>query len=146
MFAIFDAALVAENMVLAAEALGFGSLFVGRALPAFMSNPKLMETFKIPFGTLPITLLCIGYPDEDPPTRPRLPMETALFVDTYKDLQLDQIESAVNHMNEQFAEEGYYEKYMKTRRNWIEHVQSKLEAKPKKEETIAEGLKTLGFI
>lgn len=143
MFAIIDAALAAENMVLAAEELGLGSVFIGGAL----ANPRVVEILDIPKGVLPISLLCIGYPDEDPPIRPRLPLEVVLFVDSYKKLSRDELEKGINHMNKKLAEEGYYMKY--SRRSidfkWIDNVQRKLTGNEEQEEIFVKALKDLGF-
>ncbi len=66
LLSIVDAALAAENMTIAAECYGLGSLFIGSAL----ANQELTKTLKLPKGVLPLTLLCIGYPAEEPPIRP----------------------------------------------------------------------------
>ncbi|MCS7364615.1 MAG: nitroreductase family protein [archaeon GB-1867-035] len=143
MFAIIDAALAAENMVLAAEALGLGSVFIGSAL----ANPKVIEILNIPKGVLPISLLCIGYPDENPPIRPRLPLETVLFIDSYKQLSKTELEKSVNYMNEKLAEEGYYTKYSKrsTDFKWIDNVKRKLISDEKREKVFVKTLKDQGF-
>jgi len=143
LFAIIDAALAAENMVLAAEALGLGSVFAGGAL----GNPKVREALNLPKGVLPISLLCIGYPDENPPIRPRLQVDTTLFVDAYRSLQEDQIEEDVNRMNKALLEEGYYVRYGKRSSDftWINNVERKLAEKKETEETFAEEMKKAGF-
>ena len=81
LYSIIDAALVAENMTIAAEALGLGSAYVGA-----IANPKIIEALKLPKGVLPICILCIGYPKEDPPLRPRIPIDCTLFIDEYLSL------------------------------------------------------------
>ena len=143
LFAIIDAALAAENMVLAAEALGLGSVFAGGAL----GNRKVREALNLPKGVLPISLLCIGYPNEDPPIRPRLQVDTTLFIDAYRSLQEDQIEEDVNRMNKALLQEGYYVKYGKRSPefSWINNVERKLREKKETEETFAEEMKKAGF-
>jgi len=143
LFAIIDAALAAENMVLAAEALGLGSVFAGGAL----GNRKVREALNLPKGVLPISLLCIGHPDENPPIRPRLQVETALFVDAYRSLKEDQIDEDVNRMNQALLQEGYYVKYGKRSPefSWINNVERKLREKKEAEETFAEEMKKAGF-
>jgi len=143
LFAIIDAALAAENMVLAAEALGLGSVFAGGAL----GNPKVREALNLPKGVLPISLLCIGHQDENPPIRPRLQVNTTLFIDAYRSLQEDQIEEDVNRMNQALLQEGYYVKYGKRSPefSWINNVERKLAEKKETEETFAEEMKKAGF-
>ncbi len=92
---VFDAGLVAENMTIAAESFGLGSVFIGSAF----ANLKVIETLNIPSGVFPLCLLCIGYPDEEPPIRPRLPLYSTLFVDEYKDLTKEEMENAAQYMN-----------------------------------------------
>jgi len=111
---IFDAGLVAENMTIAAESYGLGSVFIGSAF----ANLKVIETLNIPSGVFPLCLLCIGYPDEDPPLRPRLPSYSVLFVDEYKDLTKEEIENAAQHMNERARGNRDIK--------WIEHAKQKL--------------------
>jgi len=143
LFAIVDAALAAENMVLAAEALGLGSVFAGGAL----GNGKVREALNLPKGVLPISLLCIGHPNENPPIRPRLRVDTTLFVDAYGSLQEDQIEEDVNRMNKALLQEGYYVKYGKRSPefSWINNVERKLTEKEEAEETFAGEMRNTGF-
>lgn len=143
LFAIIDAILAAENMVLAAEAYGLGSVFIGSAL----ANPRVVKILNIPKGVLPLSLLCIGYPDENPPVRPRLPLETVLFIDSYRQLSKSELDIGVEYMNEKLAEEGYYVKYSQRSVDfkWIDNVQRKLVGNRKREEMLIETLKNLGF-
>lgn len=143
LFAIIDATLAAENMVLAAEAYGLGSVFIGSAF----ANPKVVEILNIPRGVLPISLLCIGYPDESPPIRPRLPLEMVLFIDSYKQPSESIVEKGINYVNEKLAEEGYYTKYSKrsTDFKWIDNVQRRLIGNERRERLLVETLKNLGF-
>ncbi|HID08227.1 MAG TPA: NADPH-dependent oxidoreductase [Armatimonadetes bacterium] len=143
LFAIIDAILAAENMVLAAEAYGLGSVFIGSAL----ANPRVVKILNIPKGVLPLSLLCIGYPDENPPVRPRLLLETVLFIDSYRQLSKSELDRGVEYMNEKLAEEGYYVKYSQRSVDfkWIDNVQRKLVGNRKREEMLIETLKNLGF-
>jgi len=108
LMSMLDAGLAAQNMVMAAECLGLGSLFIGSAA----ANQKVIEALKLPEGVVPLTLLLIGYPDEKPPTRPRLSASMILHVDHYKDPTLSEIKVSLKHMNEELDREGYYQKYV----------------------------------
>lgn len=116
---IINAALAAENIVIAAEALGLGSVFIGAPL----ANRRVIDILDIPKGVLPICLLCMGYADESPPIRPRLPIETVLFTNTYSEIESHKIDEAVNHMNKELARQGYY-------RNYKERDAGKLQRRP----------------
>jgi nitroreductase len=78
---LVDAALAAENMVIAAEALGLGSCFVGSVWTA---PKRVAEILNIPKNVFPFLLLCIGYPDETPTIRARWPIEAVLHENVYK--------------------------------------------------------------
>lgn len=66
-----DAALAAQNAVLAAESLGLGTVYIG----ALRNKPtEVSAEFKLPRHAFPLFGLCVGYPDPDRPTavKPRL--------------------------------------------------------------------------
>ena len=78
--AAVDAALTAQNIALAAEALGLGICYIG----AIRSDPTAMiELLKLPKGVFPITGMTIGYPATKTRTRPRLPQEAVLHWEEY---------------------------------------------------------------
>ena len=107
LLSIIDTALVAQNMTIAAESFGLGSIYIGGAL----ANQKVIDALVLPKGVLPISLLCLGYPNEDPPLRPRMPLSSILFIDEYKDLTKDEMENSMQYMTEKLKEEKYYFKY-----------------------------------
>ena len=67
-----DAALMAENMVIAAESLGMGSCFLG-AIPYHAE--EIIEEYNLPPRVFPMVGLAVGFPDENPPPRPRYPLD-----------------------------------------------------------------------
>lgn len=107
LFGIQDAILVAQNMVTAAESLGLGSCFIGGSP---YRAEKIAEEFKLPEKVLPLVDLVIGYPDENPPPRPRYPMEFTLFEDVYPDFSDKTIEKAMKRMDEGYMRQNYYRK------------------------------------
>jgi nitroreductase len=60
-----DCAVCAENMMLAAHALGIGSCWVGSTEVAF-DNQEIMAEFGIPEGYGPVVTIAFGYPAEVP--------------------------------------------------------------------------------
>ncbi|MDH7478099.1 MAG: nitroreductase family protein [Candidatus Bathyarchaeota archaeon] len=145
LMSFIDASLVAENMTLAAECLGLGSLYLGGAL----ANREVISILKLPEGVLPLTLLCVGYPDEQPPTRPRLPLSTILHVNGYRDPSDEEIKMFLEHMDNALVKEGYYQKYsnQKPSYRYSNHIQSKTATKPiqKADAEILQVLKETGF-
>jgi len=64
-FREIDCSLCAENMMLAAHALGIGSCWVGSTEVAY-DNKELMSGFRIPDGYSPVGTIVFGYPEEKP--------------------------------------------------------------------------------
>ena len=106
-FGIQDAALMAENMVVAGRSLGLGSCFLGSAL--YRAN-KIAEEYKLPKRVFPLVQLVMGYSAEDPPTRPRYPMDFTLFEDEYPKLGQKTISEAMRVMDEGYLAQDYYRK------------------------------------
>jgi len=102
-----DAALMAENMVIAAESLGMGSCFLG-GMP--FNSKKLIDRFKLPKRVFPMVGLTMGYPAENPPTRPRYPMDFVLFEDAYPEFSKKQVQEAMQVMDEGYLAQNYYKK------------------------------------
>lgn len=64
-FRWIDCCLCAENLMLAAHALGIGSCWIGSIEPVY-DNEELMAEFHIPDGYSPIGTIAFGYPAEKP--------------------------------------------------------------------------------
>jgi len=105
LFGIQDAALMAENMVVAAESLGMGSCFLG-GVPYGAGG--IIKRFKLPERVFPLVGLTMGYPDEAPPPRPRYPLDFALFEDEYPRFSEEQVERAATEMDEGYLAQDYY--------------------------------------
>lgn len=101
-----DAALMAQNMVMAAESLGLGSCFLG-AVP--YQAEEIIETYKLPPRVFPMVGLVMGYPAEDPPPRPRYPLAFTLFEGQYPAFDEEMIQRAMAAMDEGYLEQNYYQ-------------------------------------
>ena len=64
-FAQIDGALAAQNLLLACHAKGLGACFCGAA-PMPMVVSALREMFNMPETMLPIAIVTVGYPEEEP--------------------------------------------------------------------------------
>ncbi len=102
---IQDAALMAENMVVAGRSLGLGSCFLGSAP---YRAEEIAKEYSLPKRVFPLVQLVMGYPAEDPPTRPRYPLEYTLFEDEYPALDQDLVSEAMRIMDEGYLAQGYY--------------------------------------
>lgn len=106
-FGIQDAALMAENMVIAGRSLGLGSCFLGSAM---FKAEKIAEEYHLPKRVFPLVQLAMGYPAEDPPPRPRYPIEFTLFEDRYPELDDKKVTKAMKIMDEGYIKQEYYRK------------------------------------
>jgi hypothetical protein len=153
---IQDAALMAENMVIAAESLGLGSCFLG-AVPYYAG--EIIQQFKLPQRVFPLVGLGMGYPASNPPTRPRYPLEFCLFEDQYPGFELGMIEKAMQVMDEGYLAQDYYrkanyiipldgvkeEKYTFENYSWTEHISRKLGLWQRSPKGILRALEQCGF-
>lgn len=79
-----DTALMAQNVVVAAESAGLGICYIG----GIRNNPaEISELLQLPDHVFPVFGLCLGYPDQDPEVKPRLPVESILMEDVYREDQ-----------------------------------------------------------
>jgi len=79
--AAFDAIIVAQNVCLGFEAHGLGICYMGTTLH---SMPEIAEFLALPDTCLPVTTIVVGYPDEDPEKRDRLPLAAFLHEERYR--------------------------------------------------------------
>ena len=75
-----DAALFAQNCVVAAESLGLGTCYIG----ALRNDPQpVCDLLELPRLVYPVFGLCLGYPEQNPEVKPRLPLPVVLGEDRY---------------------------------------------------------------
>ena len=96
--ATVDAALLAQNVLLAAESVGLGGVFIG----GIRNDPQTVcDLLEIPDQVYPVFGMCLGWPAHDPPPKPRLPVEAVLFDDRYPETHarntLDEYDRVTNH-------------------------------------------------
>lgn len=78
--AVTDAAIAAQSAVAAAESLGLGICYIG----GIRNDPqKITELLDLPEQVFPVFGLCLGWPDQDPAIKPRLPLSVTLKEETY---------------------------------------------------------------
>ncbi len=82
--ATVDTALMAQNMVVAAESIGLGICFIG----GIRNNPQqVSDLLGLPEFTYPVFGLCLGYPAHNPETKPRLPRSLWVMENHYKPVE-----------------------------------------------------------
>lgn len=94
-FAAIDAALAAENMIIAAHSLGYGSCVIG-GIQSIVG--ELTTWLKLPEKTYPLFGLTIGIPAENPPMRPRLPIDILFHENSYRVYSEEDLERAFKSM------------------------------------------------
>lgn len=103
-----DTALVSQNMLIAAESLGYGTCYIGAVQN---SVSEISESLHLPEGVLPLFGLCIGVTREDrvPRRRTRVPRDMCFLEDTYP---------------ESFEKEKLEEAYqvMSSKRDWFKTI------------------------
>ena len=75
---MFDVALAMQNLVLVAHSLGLGTVYIG----AFDAK-KVATILGVPEGFCVVSMTPLGYPDEEPPIRPRKELSGIVFYDKF---------------------------------------------------------------
>lgn len=101
-----DAALAAQNAVVALESLGLGSVYIG----ALRNNlAAVIDELQLPLLVFPVFGLCVGYADPAHPSavKPRLPQQVVLHRETYgQPVEQQLIEDYDQHIAAFYREQG----------------------------------------
>jgi FMN reductase (NADPH) len=79
MISYWDATIALQNVVVAAESVGLGTVYIGMIL-----SMNLQEILDVPDHVVPAGLIALGTPDEEPQLRPRLPLEAVVHRNGYQ--------------------------------------------------------------
>ncbi|WP_372741595.1 oxygen-insensitive NADPH nitroreductase [Neptunomonas sp.] len=82
--ATVDCALFAQNVAIAAESVDLGIVYIGGIRNKIADVSKLLD---LPELVYPVFGMCIGYPDQTPEVKPRLPLPVVLKKDSYSNVQ-----------------------------------------------------------
>jgi len=75
-----DVGIALQNATVAAESLGLGTVDIGGVRA---KSIELSKELNLPKYVIPLVGLCVGYPDEDPELKPRLPSKSVCFEEKY---------------------------------------------------------------
>ena len=156
LFGMEDAVMMAQNMVVAAESLGLGTCFIGSAQ---YRSEAIAKEYNLPERVFPVVGLATGYPAEDPPPRPRYPLEFTLFEDRYPELDEAKVALAMQAMDEGYLAQDYYrranvmipleegrkESLTFDSYSWTEHISRKLGQWSTSPDEMLEQLAARGF-
>jgi nitroreductase len=106
LIAYADLMCAAQNVVIVAESLGLGSVYVGSIQGTV---DEIRKEFSIPQLVLPMMLLCVGYPESIPDTIPKLHRNIITHKEKYNILSDDEIRLAYEEKYGDFDED--LEKY-----------------------------------
>jgi FMN reductase (NADPH) len=92
-----DAILMAQNVVVAAESLGIGTVYLGSI---HNDIPQLNSLLNLPDYTFAALGLAMGYPDQDPELKPRMDMTLRVYENHYPDhnYTLDDFKAYDDHL------------------------------------------------
>jgi nitroreductase len=113
--ASIDAAMAAQNAVIAAESLGLSTVYIG----ALRNNvTRVAELLEMPSGAGPVFGLCIGYakPEAAGEVKPRLPQEVVLHHNRYSTAMEDAGRAAYDKRLEAFSRRHEMAAYTWTQR------------------------------
>ena len=78
--ALEDALLAAQNVVVAAESMGLGTVYLG----SILADPRgVVDALELPELTFPVVGLLVGHPDQEPGQKPRMPLSVVTAKNTY---------------------------------------------------------------
>ena len=113
-----DSAIMAQNLLLAAESMGLGGVYLG----SIRNDISLMGALlNLPQGVVPLFGMALGYPDQDPAMRPRLPMAVVLSTNHYQPAD----KAALDTYNQTVAD--YYQARGQSHADWVQTIESYLD-------------------
>ena len=104
MVAVIDAALAAQNAAVAAESMGLGICYIGGLRNNLEEVQNLLSTHE---RIIPLFGMAVGYPDQDPGKKPRLPFIHIYHEDRYEQNQekyLQQLDEYDHEIAEYYKE------------------------------------------
>ncbi len=116
---LVDASLAAENIAIAAEAVGLGSVFIGSVWAGLV---ELAGILKLPKDCMPALLICMGYPDRRPELRPRWPLRSVHHENAYREVKDGEVDEYYQGTNEALTKMNYFRKGIA---NLAEHYAAK---------------------
>lgn len=83
-----DVGIFSQNVLLAAESLGLGGVFIGSLRNDMTTISKLLD---LPHGVMPMVGMCLGHPAQEPVQRPRLSVTVVVSENRYRPASADEL-------------------------------------------------------
>ncbi|WP_416189993.1 oxygen-insensitive NADPH nitroreductase [Neisseria sp. CCUG17229] len=112
-----DCGIIAQNVILAAESLGLGGVYLG-----YVRNDinRTAEILKLPKHVVPMFGMALGHPAQDPMLRPRLPLEAMVSENHYQPID-EQVLADYRALTR-----AYYQERSKMDTDWVEQMTESL--------------------
>lgn len=117
--ATVDVALAAQNAAVAAESMGLGVVYIGAIRNQIQ---KVTELLELPELVYPVFGMCVGYPAQQPETKPRLPLQAVLHENKYESGRYPEL---IRGYDRTIAEYMERRTKGKSRRTWTENMYNK---------------------
>ena len=91
-----DVGIAIQNATVAAESLGLGTVDIGAVRIKCL---EIAKELNLPKYSLPMIGLCVGYPDDNPGIKPRMPMKAVFFEEKY---DTEKAKAGMNEYDETF--------------------------------------------
>ncbi|QMT32688.1 oxygen-insensitive NADPH nitroreductase [Conchiformibius steedae DSM 2580] len=85
-----DVGLFAQNVLLTAESLGLGGVYIGGVRNDIQ---RVSDILNIPEHVIPLVGMCLGHPAHEPDQRPRLPVQAVLSENEYRAADAETLQS-----------------------------------------------------
>lgn len=76
---MLDCGNATTYLLLALHAVGLGSVWI----QALRNIDEVKAVISAPTNVIPVAILAVGYPNEQPPTRPRKPLNELVYLNKY---------------------------------------------------------------
>ncbi len=138
MAATVDVGLAAQNMMLAAESLGLGCVFIG----GIRNDPAVVrDLLELPKHVYPAFGLCLGWPDQDTEVKPRMPVDVVIHQGKYRaDTVAEDVAGYDQVMSEYYGSRSGNQRVS----NWSEQTAAAIQKK--KREHMLAFLQEQGFL
>lgn len=123
--ASIDAGMMGENALVAAESMGLGGVFIG----GIRNNPTVVcQLLELPEHVYPLFGLCLGFPDDNPDLKPRMPCAMLIHEDVYQPLNLQALDDYDSMIKQYYEHRNDHNKHI----TWSGVVKQKVtkEARP----------------
>ncbi|WNN45802.1 MULTISPECIES: oxygen-insensitive NADPH nitroreductase [Winslowiella] len=111
-----DTALMAQNAMVAAESLGMGGVYIGGIRNNIDSVGQLL---KLPKYVLPLFGMCLGWPDQQPDVKPRMPAKMLVHENSYQPIDAAQLEAYDQQLLDYYQQRDSHQRSD----TWSAHIQ-----------------------